>query len=183
MSAAVEFASAMETATSVEGVSTAHLTACESASVATVVNSARAAIVPMSPARPAVPVTPEPRRMAPVIPRANADKHSIHEILRPIVAIRRTSVRIIAIISVRTGRWPSHISRADSDSDSYSNLRLRIRKRHHQNRQQRHIFQVSHSHLQLPEPPSCFSSVPEALQSLLLIETTIGAKSCGNRSG
>lgn len=172
--AAVDFTSATETAASVEAISATHLTAGVAASVATVVNPAlesRVRIVAMSPTGAAIiAAIPEPRRVAPVVPRADADEHSIHEIVGTIIAVRRTGIWIIIVVSVGTSWRPSHITRTDSYSNPNSNLRLRISKWHHQDRQQRDIFQITHTHLRLPEPLSLLLRSQEAFQSCYLLE-------------
>jgi hypothetical protein len=65
-----------------------------------------AMIVPIAMAVPAIAATipttiPVPRWMAPVIPRARSDEDAVYEILRSVVAIRSTGIRIIVVISVR----------------------------------------------------------------------------------
>jgi hypothetical protein len=173
--------SAMEPAFVPTRVATAMILVCVAASITTVIPPAlepRVGIVAMSPTRAAIIATiPEPRRMSPVVPRAYADEDSIYEIVGSVIAIRRTGVRIIVVVPVGTSWRPSHIARTDSDSNPNPNLGLRVRKWHHQNRQQRDIFQITHTHLRLPEPASLLLTDPRKLsKSFYLLEQRSGQK-------
>ena len=68
---------------------------------------------------------PEPSRMTPVIPRSRANKHAAYEPIRPVIAVRRTGIRIIVIVSIRANRRTGRV--AGTDSDPNANLRLRVR--------------------------------------------------------
>ena len=96
-------------------------------SLAAIPSSAPVSVI-MVPATTITPTAiPEPRRMAPVVPRAHPDERSIHEIIRGIVAVGRTSIGIIVVVPVDTSRRSGHVTRTDSDSHSNPNLRLGIR--------------------------------------------------------
>ena len=127
--AAVEAATTMETAAAVEFTSTANRTAssitvrhCGTASVA----YAGMCVPTTTPtfATPAA-ATPEFCRVTPVVPRASADEDATDKVAGTIEAIRRASVGIVIIISVRARRRPcSEIPGSDSDPHPDSNLRL-----------------------------------------------------------
>jgi hypothetical protein len=113
-----------------------------------------AIVVPVTATIPAT--IPEPRGMAPVIPRARSNEDTVYEILRPVVAVGSACIRIIVVIAIGADWRASNVRRPYSDSNSHSNLRLRIRKRHHQDGQQREIFHVTHTHLRLLVPSFSF---------------------------
>jgi hypothetical protein len=76
-------------------------------------------------------------------PRARADEHSIHEIIRTPVSVRRARVRSVRVISIRAYRRrpDPHCHRPNADSHSYSHLRVRSARWNKQkNSQQRQIF-------------------------------------------
>jgi hypothetical protein len=62
-----------------------------------------------------------------VIPRAGADEVSADEPVRAVVAVGRTSIRVIIIVAVSAYRsWPPiAVTWADSNADNHS---LRVRK-------------------------------------------------------
>jgi hypothetical protein len=60
--------------------------------------------------------------MSPAIPGAGADEHSTSEPIRPIVAVRRTSVGRIAVVAVLAHRRFPHIAR--SNPHAHTHLRL-----------------------------------------------------------
>jgi len=78
-------------------------------------------------------VSASPERMSPaVVPGAGSDENAACEPLRSVVSVRRTSIRSIRIVTIRTNRRPGDISRADAyadshrpDADADSNLRRR----------------------------------------------------------
>jgi hypothetical protein len=106
--------------------------------------------VPMSVASPVVAAVPIARvtpisNMLPVIPRTGADKNAAHKPPWAVVPIRRTGIRVVGIVSIRTNRRPSRriivgVTWADVHTNSHSDLRLRISKRYRQQCQQRQIF-------------------------------------------
>jgi hypothetical protein len=112
--------------------------------------------VPMSVASPVVAAVPIARvapvsastpisNMSPVIPRASADKNAAREPLWAVVPIRRTGIRVVGIVSIRTNWRPSGriivgITWTDVHTNSHSDLRLRVSKRYRQHCQQRQIF-------------------------------------------
>jgi hypothetical protein len=100
----------------------------------------------------AISAIPEPARMSPVIPRARANKHAVYKPVRTVITVRRASIWIVVIVSIRANRRTRRVPRTNSDPEA--NLRLRIRERHHQDRQQRQIFHITH--IRTPGPrPSC----------------------------
>jgi len=66
-----------------------------------------------------------------VVPGADSDEDSVHEIIRAPVAIRRASIRIVGIkpVVANRGRIVETVIRADSDA--HSDLALRINRGHH----------------------------------------------------
>ena len=79
----------------------------------------------MIPAAAIISAIPEPARMSPVIPRASADKHAVHEIVGTVIPVRRAGIRIIVIVPIRADWRTSRVGRTDPDPKTY--LRLRIR--------------------------------------------------------
>jgi hypothetical protein len=57
-----------------------------------------------------------------VIPRARADENAACEPARPIITVRRASVRIVAIISVSTNRRRSNAGNDRPNTDANTNL-------------------------------------------------------------
>jgi hypothetical protein len=100
------------------------------------------------------PTTASPKLnwVTPVVPRTGSNEEAIYEVIRSVKAIRRASIRIIIVVTVRADRRPTYINRA-SDAHSDSNLRLRVSHRQHQHREQREIFQVTHNHLHPDSKP------------------------------
>ncbi len=93
-----------------------------------------------TPASAPTPTAPSPRK-APAVPRTSPDEDSIGEPARPVVSVRRTGIRIIAVVSIST----ADRGRADSNPNRHLRLgRLREHQRQRQNRHQRQIFQVPH---------------------------------------
>jgi hypothetical protein len=70
----------------------------------------------------ATPVKTVAPTAAPTIPGAGADEHSTREPIRPIVAVRRTSVGRIAVVAVFAHRRSAHIAR--SNPHAHTHLRL-----------------------------------------------------------
>jgi hypothetical protein len=66
--------------------------------------------------------TPASPRATPAPPGAGADEHSTREPIRPIVAIRRTSVGRIAVVAVVAHRRPPHIARSNPHAHTYLRL-------------------------------------------------------------
>src|SRR5271165_5215651 len=109
-----------------------------------------------TPARVTVPrttvpsVTPTPASQPPrtVEPWASPDEDATSKPVSTVVSVRRATVRIVSVVSILTDRRCANCYADRTNSDSYSHLRLRISKRHYRHhRQQRKIFQVSHTHL------------------------------------
>src|SRR5262245_39798703 len=97
----------------------------------------------------AVPAPIENRlRVVEPIPRPGPYEHAVDKILRPPVAIRSTTKRIIRVVSVRAGRGNVVVAvvRTDMDPDRNLGLRRRCRQRNRYN-QQRQIFEMVHDHL------------------------------------
>jgi hypothetical protein len=74
-----------------------------------------------------------------VIPGPGADEHSAYEPVRPVIAVRRASIRIIVVVSVRAHRWSANIARPESHPHSNPDLRLRVSQRQHQDTHQSQI--------------------------------------------
>jgi hypothetical protein len=75
--------------------------------------AAEAAPIPASAVVPAAPI--------PVIPRAGADEHAIKKPIWAIVAVRRTSIRVIIVVAVRAyWRRAIVVTRADANADHHS---------------------------------------------------------------
>jgi len=75
-----------------------------------------------TPAAAIISAIPEPRRMTPVIPRARTNKHAAYEPIRPVIAVRRTGIRIIVIVPIRANRRTSRVGGTDPDPNA--DLRL-----------------------------------------------------------
>jgi hypothetical protein len=91
-----------------------------------------------------------------VIPRACSNKDSVHKPIRAVEAVRRTSVRIVAVVSVGADWRRAYIPRANAYSDSNTYRRVRIGQRHqYQHTNNRQISHGLHS-----EPPSIRSASP-----------------------
>ncbi len=67
---------------------------------------------------PAAPTTPAPGSPSPTVPGTGADKDSVRKPRRPVIAVRRASVRIVAVIAIRAA------GRSVSYPDAHCNLRL-----------------------------------------------------------
>src|SRR5579864_5485511 len=143
---------AMETRLAVETASGVPMPANVPASIASVITTD--VTVPVTPTAAAiVAAIPEPGRVSPVVPRTDADKHSVHKVIGTIESIRRTSIGIVIVVSPLTDWRPSHIGRPNTDSNTHAHLGLRIGQRHHQHCQQRKIFQVTHINPLGSNPP------------------------------
>src|SRR5262249_1399554 len=97
----------------------------------------------------AVPALIEHRvQVVEAIPGPGANEHAVDKIVRPPVAIRSTTKRIIRVVSVRAGRGNVVVAviRTDMDTDRNLGLQRRCRQRYPYN-QQRQIFEMSHNHL------------------------------------
>ena len=114
----------VETIATVEPVTTKS-TAVASPSVAcvTIVASTAptATVAPTAAAVKTVAPTAAPT-MSPAIPGAGADKHSTSEPIRPIVAVRRASIRRVAVVAIVAHRRTANIARADPHA--HTHLRL-----------------------------------------------------------
>jgi hypothetical protein len=55
----------------------------------------------------------------PVIPGPHTDEYAVHKPLRPVVAIRRTGVRIIVVVTIGTNRRWTDVSRANSYANDH----------------------------------------------------------------
>ncbi len=129
MPAAVEAATTMETAAAVEFTSGAN----RAASSITARHHGTASVayawmcIPTTTPTFATPAaaTPEFCRVTPVVPRARADEDASDKVVGTIEAIRRASVGIVVIVSVRARRRSSsNIPRSDSDPHPDPNLGL-----------------------------------------------------------
>src|SRR6266567_3400222 len=165
----VETSTAMEPATTTVKTSTAVETtgvASETAAMkATITASEAAAVEASAPAEIASAVTPARSpieatsviaasietaaivaaavKTAPVIaavPGAGADKHAVDKVVRAIVAVRSTAIRVIPVVAVGADRSRPVVRRTNSNADKHSLCVRRNRHREHANRQQRKIF-------------------------------------------
>jgi len=135
LTATVEFATASESLPTMESATAVAVRVATSNIAAVAVIAAYASVEVVMIPTASVTAVPEIRWMSPVIPRPSTDKYSIYEIVRSVIAIRRTSIWIVVIISVRADGWPCHKSGSYTYPDSNSDLRLRISNRQHQHRQ------------------------------------------------
>src|SRR5690242_10693988 len=133
----METAASMKTASAVKAAATMESTAIAPAETASAFKSASAVV--------SAAVVPTPVAAAAIVtavvasavisirtpveamePWASADKDAIRKPIRPIVAIRRAGVGVIAIIAVSTNRSRADVRRSDSHTDHHA-LRVRIR--------------------------------------------------------
>ena len=117
-------AATMETASAVETT----VAASEAAAVKTpAATETRPTVVTASIATTVVAPAIEPTTVATTIeamePRAGADKHAAHEVVRAPVSIRRASVRVIRVVTPVTHRRGTDVSGADSHA--HNDLRVR----------------------------------------------------------
>jgi hypothetical protein len=131
-------------------------------------------------------VAPAPATVAPTaspaIPWAGTDKHSACEPIRPVIAVRRASVRIVPVVAVGAYRCCSDV--AWTDSHAHRDLRLRVCQRQHQNRDQSQIFHVPHLIPLVSDPPlqpqrsSDLPGLPDftSIRSAYLFELRTGKK-------
>jgi len=156
-------ASTMDRATTMEtasraAVEAASRTACKATSAGKAASTVKTSSTDESASAPpastpaATPTTPTPRA-SPAIPRPGANKHSARKPIRPVVAVRRASVRCVVVIPVLAYRRSANISVSRSISHTHADLRLRIRQRQHQSTYQRQIFQVTHGDPPFSDPP------------------------------
>src|SRR6266700_2791825 len=75
-----------------------------------------------------------------VEPWSSTDKHAVDKVVRAVVAIRRTTIRVIPVIAVGARRSRPVVRWADSNADKNSLCMGRNCHRKHANRQQRKIF-------------------------------------------
>src|SRR5579859_948499 len=137
--AAAMSTSPMEPAPAVEA-ATFETTPFVSASVpATIIEAAA-----MTPAVPASPVWMSPA----VVPRACADKDPVHKPGRPVIPVRRASIRIVRVIPIVANRRARHIAGTNADANADSDLSLRIGQRQGHQCEQCKISQILHG-----EPP------------------------------
>jgi hypothetical protein len=150
----VEFSAAVKTAATVEALTTvktavavelaalskvtAEPTAFESSSVEAAAIEAWTLVKPA----PVEATSVEPARsVVATEPRSRSDKDAAGKPVRPVVAMRRARIRVIAVVPVRAGRrYPIAVNwRADSNTD-YDSLRMgRNRRRKNANAQQSEI--------------------------------------------
>ena len=70
----------------------------------------------------------------PVEPRSRANKETVDEPIRPIVAVGRARVGVIAVVAVGANRRRSYVDRANSDSETeHHGLRMGGRSCHQAN--------------------------------------------------
>jgi hypothetical protein len=70
------------------------------------------------------PITPVIR----AVPGSSADEHSTYEVVRTVVAVRRTGIRIIGVVPVRTNGWrPKVVVIVISGPNLNSDRNLRLR--------------------------------------------------------
>lgn len=77
----------------------------------------RPAVIPASVV--AAPVEARPP-VVPVIPRAGADEHATDEPVWTVVAVRRTSIRVIIIVAIGAYRHRPNVSRAYTHANDHS---------------------------------------------------------------
>ena len=133
-------ASATDRAATVEAPSTANRATVESTDRATsgettarkttTSEATSAEATPVAPAAAAVEAT-SPSAPAPVIPRAGADEDSAGKPTRPVISIRGTRVRIVAVVTIVADWSRPNIARADTHA--HADLRLRVGQWNHQN--------------------------------------------------
>src|ERR1700719_2409265 len=118
-------------------------TECKSSSVVAFMSVEAPTVAPVASA--VITWTPAAASIVPVIPRSSANENAAGKPTRAVVAVRRTSVGRIVIVSVRAYRRSRIVSRAESHADSHadSDLRLRVGEWHHQNRQQNNMLHIS----------------------------------------
>lgn len=88
------------------------------------------------------PTAPAPAT-TPSVPRACANEDASHKPVRSVVAIGRTSIRIISVVAVGAYRRRANITGTNADTDG--DLRLRGAKRQREKTDQSQIFYVPHN--------------------------------------
>jgi hypothetical protein len=128
----MESAIAVESFAAVESTATMHDWAMETATV-----GVSAATIEARPS-----AIPTMATVEPVEPRTRSNKGAANEVIRPVVAVWRTSVRSISVVTIGACRGRTNISGRHSDSDSNPDLSVgRARPRdNHENPNQNRIF-------------------------------------------
>ena len=143
--ASVETSTAMEPATTTVKTSTAMKATITASETAAVEASAPAEIASaVTPARSPIEATPviaasietaaivtaavETSPVIAVIPGAGTDKHAVDKVVRAVVAIRRTTIRVIPIVAVSADRSGTVVRWTNSNADKHS---LRVRRNCH----------------------------------------------------
>ena len=130
---------ASTTVASVKSVTAAVATADEAAGIAASVAVTAVAVVAAGPVV-ATAVITAPTIVAAVEPRAGTDEDAAGEVVRAVVAVRRASVRIVAVVTVGAGgRWPDRAVHR-TYSNAHGKLRVGACRCNKQNSQQSNIF-------------------------------------------
>ena len=72
---------------------------------------------PAIPAASCISAIPEPCRVAPVIPRARADKYAVYEVVRAVEAIGSAGVGIVIVVAIGTNRRPGYVGMTNNHTD------------------------------------------------------------------
>jgi hypothetical protein len=152
-SAAVEAASTLEPAATMEALSAAEAaTAVPSAFTAesapmpsALAVKIAAAPVPSPMIIPVAAVESMPSTIVagPVVtmkPRPRSNEYAAGEIVRPVVAVGRTGIGVIAIVPVRTNRWGADVDRGNAHSDMDGNLRVSSPRHGNEHPNHDHVF-------------------------------------------
>jgi hypothetical protein len=142
-------ARAMESAA---GVTASYVAAASTVIAASAAPRATPASIPV-PGTPVPPISPAPapQPSRTMEPWASPNEEAANKPIGTVVAVRRTGVRSISVISVLAHRRSANRYAHRTDAHSHAHLRLREREWNHQHRQHRNIFHVLHNHLPLPE--------------------------------
>lgn len=70
-----------------------------------------------------------------VIPGPRADKHAAHKIVRPIVAVGRTIIRVISVVSISANGRSANPGIHRANSNTHPDLRLCVARAHQQDAQ------------------------------------------------
>jgi hypothetical protein len=80
------------------------------------------------------------RSVITVEPGTSTNKHTANKVLRPIIAIRGTSVGIIAVVTIRADRSRPNPSENGAHSNAHSHLSMRASCGKKQNPHESNIF-------------------------------------------
>ena len=71
-------------------------------------------------------------------PRSN--EYAACKIVRPVVAVRRAGIRVIAVVSISTDRWRSHVDGGNAHSDMHGNLSVSSSRHRDEHPHHDHVF-------------------------------------------